>query len=261
MASFWEIQRVEAEGEHLLEDMATYVSQPNLPGRAPAVIVIQEAFGVNKHTQDVCDRFAAEGYFAVAPAMFHREGINEETRGTNPVYGYGDMDDVRAAMGNLNDENIIRDINTTVAWLNRHPRVDGSRIGIVGFCMGGRVTYLAAAACPGIGAASVFYGGGIMAPAPGGGPPTPFERSAGIQCPVMGNFGETDQNPTPANVQTIQAELQRLGKAVDFKMYPGAGHGFFCDDRASYHEASARDAWTRTLDWFNRHLAAVAATA
>jgi carboxymethylenebutenolidase len=77
----------------------------------------------------------------------------------------------------------------------------------------------------------------------------------------MGNFGETDQNPTPANVQTIQAELQRLGKAVDFKMYPGAGHGFFCNDRDSYHEASAGDAWTRTLDWFNKHLAAVAATA
>jgi carboxymethylenebutenolidase len=258
MASFWEIQRVDSGGE-LLDDMNTYVSQPDAPGKVPAVIVVQEAFGVNQNIQGICDRFAAAGFFAVAPALFHREGTNEEIRGTNPVLGYDEMDKVRPVMGNLNDDLIIRDINTTIDWLQRHPRVQGDKIGITGFCMGGRVTYLAAAACPGIAAASVFYGGNVMAP--WGGPPTPFDRTASIQCPVMGNFGADDGNPTPDDVAKIEAELKRLGKVTDFKIYPGANHGFLCDDRASYHQASAADAWTRTVDWFKKHLATVGATA
>ena len=258
MASFWEIQRVESTGPYL-DDMNTYVSQPNEPGRRPAVIVIQEAFGVTKHIQNVADRFAAAGYFAVAPALFHREGNTEGIRGTNPAYGYDDMDDVRAAMGNLRDDQIILDINTTISWLRNHPRVLGDRIGITGFCMGGRVTYLAAAACPGLGAASVFYGGNIMGT--WGDPPTPFDRTAAIQCPVMGNFGDLDANPTVDDVNKIEAELRKHGKTTDFKMYPGADHGFLCDERASYHEASANDSWARTIDWFQKHLAPVGATA
>ncbi len=258
MASYWEIQRVETGGE-LLDDMNSYVSQPNVPGRAPAVIVIQEAFGVNKHIQNVCDRFAAAGYFAVAPALFHREGTTEGIRGTNPIYDYSDMESVRSAMGNLRDDQIILDVNTTIDWLNRLPRVQGDSIGIVGFCMGGRVTYLAAAACPGLAAASVFYGGNIMAP--WGDPPIPFARTANIQCPVMGNFGDLDKNPTVEDVAKIEAELRKHGKTADFKVYAGADHGFFCDDRPVYHRASAEDSWTRTIAWFQKHLAPVAASA
>ena len=252
MASFWETLRVDS-GEEILEDMNAYVAQPEAAAaRAPAVIVVQEAFGINDNIKSICDRFAAEGYFAVAPALFHREGNTEEVRGTNPVLGYGDMDQVMAIMGNLRDDQIINDINTTIDWLKVHPRVDASKIGITGFCMGGRVTYLAAAACPGIGAASVFYGGNIMAP--WGTPPTPFDRTRSIQCPVMGNFGADDGNPTPDDVAKIQAELEKHGKTVDFKVYPGANHGFMCDDRASHHQASADDAWARTLSWFGAHL-------
>ena len=258
MASFWEALRVESGGPYL-DDMQTYVSQPNEPGRRPAVIVVQEAFGLNKNIQDIADRFAAEGFFAVAPAFFHREGTTEGIRGTNPVFGYNEIDKVMPVMGNLRDDQVVLDIDTTIAWLRRNPRVLGDRIGITGFCMGGRVTYLAAAACPGIGAASVYYGGNIMAT--WGDPPTPFDRTANTQCPVMGNFGDLDANPTVADVGKIEVELKKHGKVTDFKMYPGADHGFMCDDRDSYNEAAAKDSWTRTVAWFQKHLATVTATA
>ena len=259
MASFWEIQRVPSGGPYL-DDMNTYVSQPNEPGRHPAVIVIQEVFGVNSNIQSITDRFAAEGYFAVAPALFHREDTNEEVRGTNPVYGYGnapDLEQRQQAVGNWRDDEIILDINTTIEWLLRHPRVIGDKIGIVGFCAGGRITYLAASSCPGLSAAVPFYSGNTMRGWGDG--PTPFDRTANIKCPVMGNFGEDDQNPTVDDVAKIEAELKKHGKVYDFKTYPGAGHGFFCDERADYREAAAKDAWTRTLGWFAKHLAPVAA--
>ena len=258
MASFWEVLRVPAPGD-FLDDMMTYVSQPSEPGERPAVIVIQEAFGINKNIQNVADRFASGGYVAAAPAMFHREGSTEEIRGTNPVYDYGDMDNVRRAMGDLRDEQIILDINTTIEWLRKNPRVTGDRIGIVGFCAGGRITYLAAAACPGLSAAVVFYGGNTMRSWGEG--PTPFDLTANVQCPVMGNFGELDQNPSVDDVRKIEVELHKSGKTSDFKIFPGAGHGFFCDERADYREEAAKDAWARSLAWFQKHLAPVATTA
>ena len=268
MASFWEIQRVQSTGD-LMDDMATYVSQPNDPGRRPAVIVIQEVFGINSNIQAIADRFAAAGYFAVAPALFHREDTTGGIRGTNPVFAYagvgGTPPDPAAlegrtkAVGNWRDEEIILDINTTISWLKRHPRVQGDSFGIVGFCAGGRITYLAASSCPGIGAAVNFYGGNTMVSWGGG--TTPFDRTPNIKCPVMGNFGETDANPTVDDVRKIEAELQKYNKVYDFKIYPDAGHGFICDERGDYREAAAEDAWERTLGWFQKHLSPVAATA
>ena len=267
MPSYWEIQRVPTSGD-LLDDMNTYVSQPGEPGKRPAVIVIQEVFGVNSNIRSIADRFAEAGYFAVAPALFHREGTTEGVRGTNPVFSYAglagfpsdppEVEARRRAVANLTDENIILDINTTIDWLTRHPRVQGDRVGIVGFCLGGRIVYLAAAACPGIGAASVFYGGNIMGSMGDG--PSPFDRTPQIGCPVLGNFGEKDVSPTVDEVKKVEAELQKHGKTYDFKIYPGAGHGFFCDERADYREEAARDAWNRTLEWFQRYLAPVAAS-
>ena len=267
MASFWEVLRLPAPGD-LLDDMNTYVSQPSEPGRRPAVIVIQEIFGVNSNIQAITDRFAAAGYFAVAPALFHREGTTEGIRGTNPVYSYAgvagvpadpEAQEVRAkAIGNWTDDNQILDVNSTIEWLKRHPRVIGDRIGIVGFCAGGRITYLAAAACPGLSAAVNFYGGGTMRTSGDG--PTVFERIPNIQCPVMGNFGDVDQNPTVEDVAKIEAELQKHGKTYDFKMYPGADHGFMCNERPSYHTEAAEDAWTRTLGWFQKYLMPVASS-
>jgi carboxymethylenebutenolidase len=238
MSSQWTTVHVDGS------QMWSYMSVPDHAGPHPGVVVIQHAPGVDEVIQVLTRRLAMAGYVAIAPALYHREDPDNDPGGRR---------------GRLKDANIIADVNATIDLLRRHPAVRPDRIGITGFCMGGRVTYLAATACPGLAAASVYYGGSILGTWGAG--PSPLDRSAGIQCPIMGNFGDQDQNPTPADVATIEAELTRLGKTYDFKMYAGAGHGFNCDERDSWHEASARDAWTRTLSWFQKYLAPVAASA
>ena len=132
------------------------------------------------------------------------------------------------------------------------PGRGGQKIGIVGYCVGGRITYLAATSCPGLSAASVYYGGRILAPFGDG--PAPVDLSHQIQIPVMGNFGALDTSPSPDDVAQIEAKLKEAGVTYDFEMYPDAGHGFNCEDRDSYHEASANDALARTLAWFNKYV-------
>ena len=267
MPSFWEHLRFAGAGEdepgqsydsnHGAEsqDMAIYVSHP-LPRAGadfPSIIVIQEAFGVNRHIEKVCDRFAAEGYVAIAPALFHREH-------PNPKLGYGDEDAParNRYMGALDDDEIVEDINEVIKWTqsDQFRRTNGQKIGIVGFCVGGRVAYLAATRCPGIDAASVYYGGRILIPFGEG--PAPIDLTSQIKIPIMGNFGGKDENPSPADVATIEAALKAAGVAYDFKSYPDVGHGFNCDERGSYNEAAASDAWSRTTGFFAQNLKSAA---
>lgn len=254
MPSFWENLRFAGEREMddlsgaQGQDMATYVSHPNpsAGNSFPAVIVVMEAFGVTRHIEKVCDGYAAQGYVAVAPSLYHRSHPNAKL-------GYDEMPAVQQYMGALNDEELIEDINVTIDYLqHRYQRTAGQKIGIVGYCVGGRITYLAATSCPGLSAASVYYGGRILVPFGEG--PSPLDRTTGSTVPVMGNFGDTDENPTPADVATIEAKLKATGVTYDFKGYPEAGHGFNCDERASYNEPAATDALARTLGWFNTYL-------
>ncbi len=254
MPSFWENLRFAGEREfdelagQQGQDMATYVSHPPPSGGTsfPAVIVVMEAFGVTRHIEKVCDRFAEEGYVAVAPTLYHREH-------PNPKMGYDELPTVMRYMGALRDDELVEDINVTINYLqNKYPRTQGQKIGIVGFCVGGRITYLGATSCPGLSAASVYYGGRILVPFGDG--PAPVDLTSQIKIPVMGNFGGKDDNPTPDDVTQIEDKLKTAGVTYDFKMYPDAGHGFNCDERESYHEASANDAMARTLSWFDRYV-------
>ncbi len=172
MPSFWENLRFaggnpeqagqsydENEGNES-QDMVLYVSHPPPAAGAdfPAIIVIQEAFGVTRHIEKVCDRFAEAGYAAVAPALYHRDH-------PNPKLGYDEMPAVMRYMGNLKDNELVEDINVVIDYLqNKWARTQGQKIGIVGYCVGGRITYLGATSCPGLSAASVYYGGRILVP-------------------------------------------------------------------------------------------------
>jgi carboxymethylenebutenolidase len=254
MPSFWENLRFAGEREfdelagQQGQDMATYVSHPPPSGGTsfPAIIVIMEAFGVTRHIEKVCDRFAEAGYVAIAPALYHRDH-------PNPKLGYDEMPAVMQYMGALRDDEIIEDVNVAVNYLQeRFPRTRGQKIGIVGYCVGGRITYLAATSCPGLSAASVYYGGRILTPFGDG--PAPIDLSHQIKIPVMGNFGAKDADPNPDHVAQIEAKLKEAGVTYDFKIYPNASHGFNCDERSSYHEESAKDAWARTLSWFEKHV-------
>ena len=221
------------------QSMEGYLTRPNDEERHPAVIVIQEIWGVNSYIQYATDRLPAQGYVGLAPAMFHRSA-------NMPI---GLHEEMEAAIGHAmacNDENIVADVKAAVAWLQQQPFVDPDRIGIVGFCFGGRVSFLAACTVPELKAASVFYGGRIMVPMGGSGP-TPLEQAQHINCPVLGLFGEEDENPSPADVQQIEAALRKLGKTYEFHMYPGCDHGFHCNARGTYRPEAARDAWGKTI--------------
>jgi carboxymethylenebutenolidase len=156
-------------------------------------------------------------------------------------------------MGALQDDELVEDVNVTIDYLqNRYQRTRDRKIGIVGYCVGGRITYLAATSCPGLSAASVYYGGRILAPFGDG--PAPVDMTGNISIPVMGNFGEKDENPSPADVGVIEEALKAAGVTYDFKTYPNSGHGFNCNERADYNEADAADALQRTLAWFDQHV-------
>ena len=223
--------------------MRAYEARPD--DRAPtAVIVIQEAFGVNEHIEDVTRRAADEGVHAIAPALFHRAG-----GGTAP---YDDFSKVLPMFEGLTDDGILMDVDAAIEHLHSLGYEDRS-IGIVGFCMGGRVTFLVAVERA-LGAAVGFYGGGIVT---GRFPqfPTLIDRSAGLKTPWLGLFGDADSGIPVEDVEQLRARLDDVAPvAHEIVRYPGAEHGFNCDRRPSYHPEAAADAWKRTFAWFREHL-------
>jgi carboxymethylenebutenolidase len=222
--------------------MDVYEAEPDGEPKA-AVIVVQEAFGVNDHIQDVTRRFAAAGYLAVAPAFFHRAG-----GGTAP---YDDFTQVMPLFEGISDDGILTDVDATLAHLEARG-FGPSRTGIVGFCFGGRVTFLTAARRK-LGAAVTFYGGGIVSSSPLG-LPALIEEAADLQTPWLGMFGDLDKGIPVDDVEVLRGALGDAEVVADIVRYAGADHGFHCDARDAYHEDSANDAWQRTLGWFATHL-------
>ena len=229
------------------KDMEAYVAAPRSDGPYPAVIVVQEIWGVNAYIQSVANKLATQGYLAIAPALFHREGP-----GTLGLFEETDLAFER--LGRLRDAHILTDLRSTVRFLQGQPNVTPGRIGIVGFCVGGRISYLAAANIAELTAAVDFYGGRSFVAFGDG--PTPFEQTANIHVPLLGLFGEDDQNPSSADVGKMRDELERHEKVFEFHTYPGAGHAFNCEERPTYRRESAIHAWGATLDWFAQHLKA-----
>jgi carboxymethylenebutenolidase len=241
MASFWE--RINVDGA----EMQLYVSMPDGKGPFPAVIVIQHQGGVDQFVEDMTQRVGRAGYVGVAPVLYHRDGPDCQ-------------DDGPTRRARLRDVNVIADVNATVDFLKGHSEVDAERLGIVGFCMGGRVAYLMATVNSSFKAAAAYYGGHIMVPWGEG--PSPFERTSAMHCPLIGLFGEADTNPSPADMRRLDAELTRLGKVHEFYSYPGANHAFMNQHGNRYHADADRDSWPKTLAFFEKYLrqAPVAAT-
>ena len=222
--------------------MEAHVAQPKGGGVYPGVVVIQEAFGVNDHIKKVTERIAAEGYVAIAPDIFHRE----EDR----LIPYSDMKKAIATLQRVVDGKAMEDIGAAIAQLKSQGNVKSGSIGVTGFCMGGRLTYLAAAHhASDLKCAVPYYGGGIPV-----GNPSPLSRTGEIKCPMQLFFGAKDQLIPQDHVEQIRAELTAKKVAFQLEVYPEAGHGFFCDERGSYHETSAKDAWEKTKAFFAQHL-------
>jgi carboxymethylenebutenolidase len=225
-------------------EMALFDAKPE---GAPlgGVIVVQEAFGVNDHIQDVCRRFAAEGYRAVAPHLFHRTG--------DPLLDYSNLEKVMPHMQVLDESALLVDIDATLEYLSS-AGLDAPRVGVAGFCMGGTVTFLAAVRHR-LGAAVTFYGGGI-AQGRFAIPPL-VELGPQLETPWLGLFGDKDRGIPIEQVESLREATTEAPVPTEIVRYVEAEHGFHCDARPSYHEPSAKDAWRRTLDWLSKYLGAV----
>ena len=230
--------------------MPCYEALPE-PEGAPirgAVVVVQEAFGVNAHIEDVTRRFAAAGFHAVAPHLFHRTG--------SPALGYDDFSLVMPHMQALSDGRILDDVGAAVGYLLT-AGWSGGQIGAVGFCMGGRVTFLVAGTMP-LGAAVGFYGGGIVT-GRSEAMPSLLGLVAEMPTPWLGLFGDADQGIPVEDVERLREELATNAPVdTEIVLYPGAEHGFHCDARPSYSPEAAEDGWRRTLEWLDAHLDAPA---
>lgn len=229
--------------------MPAWFVRPEGKGPFPAVIVVKEAFGLNGHIRSVAERIAREGYVTIAPDLYYR--LPER------VAEYSDLPRAIGMMSRLDDREIVADVRAVMAWLDAQPAVRRGNIGITGFCMGGRISFLCACHLP-LRAAAPFYGGGIgrvMMPSEKTSHP-PLDDAAGITAPLLIFYGEKDAFIPPEEVALVRERLAQLGKQADVIVYPGADHGFFCDERPSYHEAAAQDSWRKLLRFFEKNLAA-----
>lgn len=228
------------------KSMPVYIATPKEAGPHPALVVVHEAFGLNKHIKDLTSRLAAEGYVAAAPDLFFREVTN--------TLSYNQLPEARELMARMADDVIVRDVQNVLNHLHAQSSVKANKIGIIGWCWGGRIAFLAGCLVPGLKAVALYYAGRIVQKPTINSPVPPIDMAQGIQCPILGIFGAEDQNPSLNDVSQIEAKLKQHGKTYDFKIYPAAGHGFFCNERPSYRKEAADDAWGRTLAFFARHL-------
>ena len=232
MSSTWENVKVDGS------NMRTYVSVPDDSKKSAAIVVVQGQTGVDDFLQ-FTRMVASEGFVGAAPDFYHRDPADCK-------------DDAPTRRMRLTDKTVIADVNAAVEHLKSHPAVDPGRIGIVGFCMGGRAVYLMSAVNADLNAGVMYYGGDTFHA--GGDGPSPFERTAQIHCPVMGHFGEDDRNPSPADMRKLDAEMARLGKTHEFYSYANAAHAFANFGSPGYREVAATASWPRTFGFFAKHL-------
>ncbi len=209
-----------------------YVAEPAGTPKG-AVVVLQEIFGVNSHIRSVADGYAAQGYLAVAPATFHRAKPGVELGYTQEDMGAGFA--LKTAVEALPAPGVLRDIEAAVAYAVR-----AGKVGIVGYCWGGLLTWRSACAVPGLSAAVAYYGGGVT---------TPDEAARQPRCPTLAHFGERDHW---IPLETVEA-FKKAQPGVTVHVY-AADHGFNCDQRGSHDAAAAQLARERTLDFFGKHL-------
>jgi len=213
--------------------MAAYVARPEQGGPHPGLLVFQEAFGVNHHIRSVSERFAAEGYVVIAPELFHRTAPGFEG-------SYTDFPAVMPHLQAMTTETAEMDIGSAHEWLRSNAQVKPNEISSVGFCMGGRFSFLANSVVP-LRAAVSFYGGGIA--------PGLLDRASKVQAPSLLIWGGLDKHITPEHRKAVTDALSAQQKIYVNVEFSQADHGFFCDERASFEPRSARQAWALTLEF------------
>jgi carboxymethylenebutenolidase len=221
-------------------ELQCYVAVPSSAGPWPAMAVIHGGPGFDALTENTVNKLAAEGIAAVGPDMFRR-GKPERRQGV-------------PASASMRLADFMDDVSDALRYMASLPGIDGSRIGVMGFCMGGQVTYTAAGHLPNLTAAVAFYPGFVFERLGSGQDAAPFDTTADIQCPIMVLTGADDVNPSPEQASQMDAALTEAGVVHEMHLYPGAAHAFMSEGNASYREDAATDGWVQCLKWLNAHL-------
>ena len=225
-------------------DIPAYRALPKQGKRHPLLLVVQEIFGVHEHIKDVCRRLAKKGYFAIAPELFARQG---------DVSKLSDVAEIRKIVAQVPDAQVLSDLDACVAWAKTTDRADPEKLGITGFCWGGRITWLYAAHSSALRAGVAWYGR-LTGDKNHVTPQHPLDIAPKLHAPVLGLYGEEDQGIPVASVKEMEAALKEGSSAArrsQIKLYPQAGHAFFADYRPQYRKAAADDGYKRMLGWFS----------
>ncbi|WP_218082940.1 dienelactone hydrolase family protein [Anthocerotibacter panamensis] len=233
-----EIKIPVADGE-----IPAYQAMPAQGGAFPVVLVVQEIFGVHEHIKDVCRRFAKLGYLAIAPELYARQG---------DVSKLQDFQEILKIVGKVPDNQVMLDLDRTVEYAAKSGKGDVNKLGITGFCWGGRIVWLYAAHNPKVKAGAAWYGRLV-------GKPNelqtqyPIDIAPTLKVPVLGLYGGKDDGIPVATVEQMQEALKKAGNSSQILVYPDAPHGFHADYRPSYREKEATEAWKRLQDWFKKN--------
>jgi carboxymethylenebutenolidase len=222
--------------------LPAYYAKPAGKGPFPIILVNEEIFGVHEYIKDICRRLAKRGYLAVATEYYARIGDLSTMTDSGKIFS----DVILKAP----DAQYMSDLDSTAIWA-QHNGGSATRLGVIGFCRGGRQTWLYAAHNPRLKAAVAFYGPLLGTPSPIQ-PQTALDLAADIKCPLLGLYGGQDQSIPVESVRQAEAKAKAAHKIVEIVIYPDAPHGFHADYRPSYRQADAEDAWKRALTWFHR---------
>jgi len=221
-----------------------YRAMPARGGPFPTIIVVQEIFGLHGWITDICRRLAKAGYFAVAPSLYERQGDATKITDVQAL--------IRDIVSKVSDAQVMADLDAAVAWAQSTGDADTSRLGITGFCWGGRIAWMYAAHNPALKAAVAWYG--PVARAYHSGDPTAVDAVPTIEAAVLGLYGGDDPGIPNETTQRIGEAMKAAGKTSEIVVYPDTPHGFLADYRPSYRPEPAEDGWQRLLSWFGRYL-------
>ena len=224
-------------------EMPAYAAKPDGAGPFPIILVNEEIFGVHEHIKDLCRRLAKAGYLAVAPEIYAREGDLSKMTDVNQI--------VSQVISKTPDAQMLTDLDSAVSWASTNGG-DITRLGVTGFCRGGRNTWLYDAHNPQVKAAVAWYGP-IKNPTSDIQPKTAFDVAAGINAPLLGLYGGQDTSINVNDVEAAAEKARQAGKTVEIHVYADAPHGFNADYRPSYKKADAEDGWSRMLSWFKKY--------
>jgi len=225
------------------ESIPGYRAMPAKGGPFPVVLVVQEIFGVHEHIRDICRRFAKLGYFAIAPELYYRQGDVSKLKS---------IDEIRPIVAKVPDEQVMSDLDATVDFAQKSGKGDVAKLGITGFCWGGRIVWLYSAHSKQLKAGVAWYGRLVGDPTANT-PKHPVNIAGDLNAPVLGLYGGKDQGIPLETVEQMRTALKVAKVDAEIVVYPDSPHAFFADYRPSYKEDDARDAWQKLQAWFKQH--------